>query len=83
MMQKFIEDDTKKYKVTSYYGLNYSGIEDTLETDDLQEVEDWIWEKCQKGSMIELINTEIGDIKRYSGEKFDENTMDITDLEEI
>lgn len=34
------------YKATSYYGLDYKGVEDSIETDDYSELESFAWKKA-------------------------------------
>lgn len=43
-----------KYHAYSYYGKNYSGLEDDFITDDPSKVVDWIWEHAAKGGYVEL-----------------------------
>lgn len=33
------------YKATSYYGLNFRGIEDDMYSDDYSEIQMWAWDK--------------------------------------
>lgn len=52
------EDDSTwkepKYTARSYYGTNYSGLEDDFSTDDPSELVDWIWEHASRGGYIEV-----------------------------
>lgn len=78
------EDDSTweepKYIARSYYGTNYSGLEDDFSTDDPSELIDWIWEHASRGGYIEVEgpkdrirldpdvlaeNVEFGDIGEY------------------
>ena len=43
-----------KYTASSYYGNNYSGLEDNFSTDDPSELVDWIWEHAANGGYIEV-----------------------------
>lgn len=54
-----------RYEVSSYYDINFRGLESDLETDDYSEAENFIWEKVTTGHSVELIDTETGDRKRY------------------
>lgn len=54
-----------RYEVSSYYGIDFRGLESDLETDDYSEAENFIWEKVTTGHSVELIDTETGDRKRY------------------
>jgi hypothetical protein len=49
-----------KYTVKAYLCTNFAGLMDSLETDYLSEVEDFIWSNCQKGYNCELIDNEMG-----------------------
>lgn len=52
------EDDSTweepKYEAFSYYGTNYSGLEDNFVTDDTSDLMDWIWEHASKGGYIKV-----------------------------
>ena len=73
-----------RYKVSSYYGLNYRGLEDSLETDDYDEARNFVWDKVQKGGAVELVDTETGDRKRFVSKtsEQDETAIDIEDYED-
>ena len=43
-----------KYHASSYYGTNYSGLEDDFATDDPSALVDWIWEHAAHGGYIEV-----------------------------
>lgn len=43
-----------KYYARSYYGTNYSGLEDDFYTDNPSELVDWIWEHASRGGYIEV-----------------------------
>lgn len=70
-----------KYEVSSYYGKDFKGLEDSLNTDNYDEVETFIWEKLQNGNTVEFIDTETGDRKRYSPEthEYGDETFGIED----
>lgn len=70
-----------KYNVSSYYGKNFTGLEDSLNTNNYDEAEAFIWEKVQKGNTVECTDTETGDKKRYSPETHDygDETVGIED----
>lgn len=55
---KIDTDDTEweepKYEAFSYYGTNYSGLEDNFVTDDPSDLMDWIWEHASKGGYIKV-----------------------------
>lgn len=53
-----------RYEGRSYYGTNFSGIEDDLYTDDFSELEDWTWEKVNKGGCVEVVDTATGNRAR-------------------
>ena len=43
-----------KYHAYSYYGKNYSGLEDDFTTDDPSALVDWIWDHAANGGYIEV-----------------------------
>ena len=43
-----------KYHAYSYFGKNYSGLEDDFATDDPSALVDWIWDHAAKGGYIEV-----------------------------
>ena len=76
-----------RYEVGSYYGANYSGLEDDLYTNDFEEVKDWVWEKCQKGLYINVVDRETGNQVNINPENYDWESDDayriLDDLEEV
>lgn len=70
-----------KYEVSSYYGKDFKGLEDSLNTNNYDEVETFIWEKLQNGNTVECTDTETGDRKRYSPEthEYGDETFGIED----
>ena len=44
-----------------YYGKDFKGLEDSLNTNNYDEVETFIWEKLQNGNTVECTDTETGD----------------------
>lgn len=76
-----------RYEVDSYYGANYSGLEDDLYTNDFEEVKDWVWEKIQKGGYIEVSDRERGKSVRLDPDSYDWESDDaygvLDDLEEL
>jgi hypothetical protein len=53
---------------------------ESLETDDFYEVQDFIWENCQKGLNCELWDTETGDKNWAYADDFTEDTEDVDEL---
>ena len=43
-----------KYHASSYYGKNYSGLEDDFATDDPSALVEWIWDHAANGGYIEV-----------------------------
>lgn len=64
-----------RYEVNAYYGSprkgNYAGLEDDFYTDDFEEVKDWVWEKCQKGLYINVVDRENGNEVNINTENYD------------
>lgn len=69
-----------KYKVCAYLCTNFTGLMDKLETDSFDEVQDFIFENCQKGYNCELRDNESGETNIAYAENFTEETIDYTDL---
>ena len=44
-----------RYIVRAYLCTNFACLMDTLETDNFYEVQDFIWENCQKGMTITVV----------------------------
>jgi hypothetical protein len=43
-----------KYHANSYYGTNYSGLEDDFHTDDPSELMSWVWDHATEGGYVEI-----------------------------
>ena len=69
-----------KYKVDAYLCTNFTGLMDRLETDNFYEVQDFIFENCQKGYNCELRDNESGETHIAYAESFTEETIDYADL---
>lgn len=69
-----------RYQVKAYLCTNFSYLMESLETDDFYEVQDFIWENCQKGLNCELWNTETGDKNWAYADDFTEDTEDVDEL---
>ena len=70
----------KRYTVRAYLCTNFAGLMSNIQTDYFNEVEDFIWENCQKGYNCELIDNERGTTSRYYAESFTEESIDYGDL---
>lgn len=66
-----------KYVANSYYGRDYSGLEDYIYTDDYSELEDWVWEKIINGGYVEVFNRDSGKSVRLDPDKYDRESDDI------
>lgn len=69
-----------RYQVNAYLCTNFAGLMDSLVTDDFYEVQDFVWENCQKGYNCEVIDTERGDRGWAYADNFTENTEEINEL---
>lgn len=69
-----------RYQVKAYLCTNFSYLMESLETDDFYEVQDFIWENCQKGLNCELWDTETGDKNWAYADDFTEDTEDVDEL---
>lgn len=67
-----------RYSVNAYLCTNFAGLMESLETDDFNEVQDFIWENCQKGYNCEFTDHETGEVNVAYAEDFNE---DVTDVE--
>lgn len=56
MIDKLYSDyiDGEELNCRSYYGTNYSGLEDDATFNDYEEMEDWVWDKLQDGLGVEV-----------------------------
>ena len=69
-----------RYVVKAYLCTNFAGLMESLETDDFYEVQDFIWENCQKGFNCELFDTETGSRNYVYAESFTEATENVDEL---
>ena len=69
-----------RYVVRAYLCTNFAGLMDSLETDNFYEVQDFVFENCQKGFNCKLTDNERNEIDWVYAEDFDEETIDYTDL---
>lgn len=56
MIDKLYNDycNGEEFDCRSYYGTNYSGLEDDATFIDYEEMEDWVWDKLQHGLGVEV-----------------------------
>lgn len=69
-----------RYSVNAYLCTNFAGLMDSLETDDFYEVQDFIFDNCQKGYNCQLTDNETGETNWAYAENFTEETIDYNDL---
>lgn len=69
-----------KYTVNAYLCTNFAGLVDSLETDDFYEVQDFVWENCQRGFNCELIDNETGSKNWAYSYDFTDETEDPSEL---
>lgn len=69
-----------RYTVKAYLCTNFAGLMDSLETDNWNEVEDFIWENVQRGYNCELTDNERGETNWAYASDFDEETLGAEDL---
>lgn len=72
--------DEENY-ASAYYGTNFSGREDSIETDDVSTLDEWIWDKLQSGLFVEAVRMDVR--HRYSPDKveFGDEVYGIEDFE--
>ena len=69
-----------KYKVCAYVCTNFSGLMDSLETDNFDEVQDFVWLNVQHGYNCELIDNECGERNCIYADGLNEYAIDYNDL---
>ena len=69
-----------RYTVNAYLCTNFAGLMDSLATNSFDEVEDFIWDNCQKGYNCELIDNETGSRNLAYADDFTEETLEYADL---
>lgn len=66
-----------RYTVKAYLCTNFSGLMDIIETDDFNEVQDFIWENTQDGYNCELTDNETGEVNVAYADDFNEDAVDV------
>ena len=69
-----------RYKVCAYLCTNFSGLMNSIETDDWNEVEDFIWENVQRGYNCELTDNDTANKNYAYADDFDEEALNPEDL---
>ena len=69
-----------RYRVHAYLCTNFAGLMDMIETDNFDEVQDFIWANCQKGLNCELYDTKTGERNWAYADDFTEDTEDANEL---
>ena len=69
-----------RFTVKAYICTNFSELVESLETDDWNKVEDFIWENCQRGYNCELKDNDTGNKNYAYADDFCEETLDAEDL---
>ena len=69
-----------KYTINAYLCTNFAGLMDSLETDFWFEVEEFIWDNCQKGLNCELIDNETRDRNWAYSDDFNEAVEEVNEL---
>ena len=69
-----------RYSVRAYLCTNFAGLMDSLETDNFYEVQDFIWENCQKGFNCTLTDNTTGDFGWAYADDFTEETTEVEEL---
>lgn len=72
--------EEKRYVVKACLCTNFVGVVATLETDNFDEIQEFIWEQCQKGFNCELIDKEQNTRNWIYAESFTEETELYEDL---
>lgn len=69
-----------KYSVSAYLSSNFTGLMNTLGTDDHNEVKDFIWQNVQMGYNCEITNNKTGKKQWAYADDFDEQAENPEDL---
>lgn len=69
-----------RYQVHAYLCTNFSGLMDSLETDNFYEVQDFVWENCHKGYNCKIWDRETGNRNWAFADDFDEDTEGVDEL---
>lgn len=73
--------EEKRYVVKAYLCTNFAGLMDNLETDDFNEVEEFIWANCQKGYNCEFVdNEDVNNCGIAYADLFTEDTVEAEEL---
>ena len=72
-----LDEDFEAFEGTAYYGENFSGVADVIETSDYSEIEAWTWNMLQQGLFVEIKNMKSGKSQRLTPEDINENGVDI------
>lgn len=72
-----LDEDFEAFEGTVYYGENFSGVADVIETSDYSEIEAWTWNMLQQGLFVEIKNMKSGKSQRLTPEDISENGVDI------
>ena len=65
--------EEKRYVVKAYLCTNFSGLMDSIETDEFDEVQDFIFSNCQKGFNCELIDRKTGETNMAYADDFNDD----------
>ena len=74
------EVETPQYIVNAYLEKSMRGLIDCIQTDDIAEVDNFIWENCQQGLYCRMIDNTTGKQKDYDPDNFNENAISVEDL---
>lgn len=66
-------DPDSRYYVCAYYGLDFRGLENELNTDDWSEVEEFAHEELMNGNQIEIEDNETGKSVRINSDDYVDN----------
>ena len=72
-----IDEDFVMFEGTAYYGTNFSGVADVIETNEYSEIEAWAWNMLQQGLYVEVKNMKSGKSQRLTPDDIDDNGLDM------
>ena len=69
-----------RYSVRAYLCTNFAGLMDSLETDNFDEVQNFVWKNCQEGYNCKVTDNKTGETNMVYAESFTKEIIDYNDL---
>ena len=65
------------FTVKGYYDGDYTGLAESYDMDEPDDIEDFVWEMLNDGLYVEVKNVDTGDSKRFSSDDMSEDGVDL------